>query len=197
MKPILFDLPEMIRTPRLIIRSPLPGDGAELNRAVHDSLKELSPWMPWARTPPSLEDSEESVRRAHARFLLREDLRYPFFDAETGQMLGSSGLHRIVWSLPAFEVGYWVRSGYQGKGYVTEAVNALTRFAFDFFKARRVEIRCNPLNARSAAVATRLGFDFEGKLRNDNFYVTDDYPRDTWVYSRINSDGLPPLDVRW
>ena len=38
--PILVDLPMPIRTPRLLLRNPLPGDGPELNRTI--SLEELA-----------------------------------------------------------------------------------------------------------------------------------------------------------
>jgi hypothetical protein len=47
--PILRDFPESFETERLLIRCPMPGDGAEVYAAVSESLDELRPWMPWAR----------------------------------------------------------------------------------------------------------------------------------------------------
>ena len=41
-----MDLPEVIETERLEIRSPMPGDGPELHAAVKESMDELLPWMP-------------------------------------------------------------------------------------------------------------------------------------------------------
>ena len=43
--PILMDFPESFETERLLIRSPLPGDGRELYAAVRESIEELTPWM--------------------------------------------------------------------------------------------------------------------------------------------------------
>ena len=43
--PILMDFPESFETERLVIRSPLPGDGPEMYRAVSESFGELTPWM--------------------------------------------------------------------------------------------------------------------------------------------------------
>ena len=39
--PILMDFPESFETERLLIRSPLPGDGPELHAAVRESIEEL------------------------------------------------------------------------------------------------------------------------------------------------------------
>jgi hypothetical protein len=77
--PILLDVPESFETERLLIRSPLPGDGPELHAAVTESLERLVPWMPWPKEHKTVEDSEESARRARvaerAGFLLEGELR--------------------------------------------------------------------------------------------------------------------------
>ncbi len=45
--PIMRDFPESFETERLVIRSPMPGDGPELYAAVRESMEDLPPWMPW------------------------------------------------------------------------------------------------------------------------------------------------------
>ena len=62
--PILMDFPESFETERLLIRSPLPGDGQELHTAVRESLGELTPWMAWPKERRTVDDSEASARRA-------------------------------------------------------------------------------------------------------------------------------------
>ena len=128
--------------------------------------------MPWAQSAPSLEESELVCRRAQARFRLREDLALSMFeraaDGSEGRYLGGSGLHRILWDVRRFEIGYWCRSGCAGQGFITEAVRALNRFAFDRLDARRVEVRMDGRNERSRRVAERAGFTFEGVLRGDS-----------------------------
>src|SRR5690554_970438 len=142
MKPILRDFPDSFDTDRLTIRSPRAGDGAELNAALRESWSELQAWMPWAAgEPPTVEESEARMREARARFLQRENLWLLLFLKGTQTLVGSSGLHRINWDVPRFEIGYWVRTFYSGKGYITEAVQGITSFAFDVLRARRVEIR--------------------------------------------------------
>ena len=182
--PILRDFPDAFETERLRIRSPLPGDGPEVYAAVAESLEELKPWMPWAHQELTLEVEEENMRRARAAFLERSDLMLLLFLKGTGTLVGGSGLHRIDWEVPKFEIGYWVRTRFAGRGYITEAVGGITAFAFDRLGARRVEIRCDTLNRRSARVAERAGFRLEGELRNDKV-GPGGKPRHTLVYSMI------------
>jgi len=185
--PILKDFPERFETERLLIRSPMPGDGPGLHAAVRESMDELLPWMPWTKEHGTVDDSEAGARRARVRFLERTELRMHLFLRETGTLIGSSGLHRIDWSVPKFEIGYWCRTPFAGRGYTTEAVRGISAFAFDTLDAKRVEIRCDPLNRPSARVAERAGFRLEGELRSEAV-GTDGTPRNTLVFSMIRAD---------
>jgi RimJ/RimL family protein N-acetyltransferase len=185
MKPILLDCPSQFTTKRLLIRMPLPGDGTVVHNAITASREELKPWLPFAKEDQTVEQVEENIREAHAKFLLREDLRLLVFHRETGEFIASSGLHRIDWNVPKFEIGYWVDTRYAGKGFITEAVEGITRFAFDELNARRVEIRVDSRNIRSRAIPERLGYELEGILRNDNLAVDGFGVRDTCIYSVI------------
>jgi hypothetical protein len=69
-KPILLEIPFPITTERLLLRPPRPGDGAELNAAIVESIDELSRWMPWAKQCPTPDDSEENIRRAYVKWIL-------------------------------------------------------------------------------------------------------------------------------
>ncbi len=188
MKPILLEFPDKIETPRLIIRSPLPGDGAPMRQAALESQPELRQWLPWAVNIPSVEETEARVREGRLKFLAREDLWFMLVHKESGQIIGGSGLHRINWDVPKFEIGYWLHTAYTGQGLITEAVAAITDFAFDTLDAQRVEIRCDALNTRSAAVPRRLGFTHEATLhKEDRHHLTDEL-RDTLIFAKIRQD---------
>ncbi|MBP1968636.1 RimJ/RimL family protein N-acetyltransferase [Virgibacillus natechei] len=182
--PILKDFPHEIRTKRLLIRLPLPGDGEVVYQAIQASKRDLKKWLPFARKDQSLEDVEISVREAHLQFLKREDLRLHVFHQETGDFIGSSGLHRIDWEVPKFEIGYWIDSRQSGKGYMTEAVEGIADFAFRELDANRVEIRCDTKNAKSRAIPEQLGFLFEGIHYNDSVQIDGGELRDTCVYTK-------------
>ena len=193
MNPILLDFPDSFDTERLTIRAPRYGDAPEIVAAVNESLDELRPWMPWAQEPTNVEASEARLRGAMARWITHEDLLLHIYLKGTSTFVIGSGLHRIDWNSGKFEIGYWCRTPYAGQGYVTEAVNGLTAFAFGPLKANRVEIRCDALNARSAAVAKRCGFLLEGILRHDSLAVSGEL-RSTMIFSKLTPNEFNYYD---
>jgi RimJ/RimL family protein N-acetyltransferase len=194
MDPLLIEVPERIETARFVLRCPRRGDGPAVNAAVVSSHAELDPWLPWATTLPTLAESEANCRRQQARFLLREDLVMLVFARDAsgaeGELLGGTGLHRIDWSLRRFEIGYWRKTGCEGRGIACEAVTALARMAFDDLAARRVEIRMDDNNERSWRVAERAGFTLEALLRFDAVTPHGE-PRSTRVYARVRGAEEP------
>ena len=59
-------------------------------------------------------------------------------------------------------IGYWIDRNYANQGYTTEAVEVLTRFAFDALYLHRIEINIRPENEPSIKVAEKAGYVFEG-----------------------------------
>jgi RimJ/RimL family protein N-acetyltransferase len=185
---VLLDMPDAIETERLILRSPMAGDGPAMNEAILDTWDSLHRWMPWARERPTVEETETIARQLHASFITRADLPMVMFLHDRKTVVGSTGLHRMDWSVPRFEIGYWIRRTHEAQGYVSEAVHALARFAFRMLEAERVEIHCSHRNERSQKVATRCGFTLEGRLRNHGREPTGEL-RDMMVYALVSGDA--------
>lgn len=189
-KPILLDFPDSFETERLIIRAPRIGDGQILNEAIVESLPNLQPWMPWAQRLQTPQETEEIIRYRVARWISREELWMMLFRKSDGLFVGRSGLHNIDWNTMRFEIGYWIRSSLEGQGYVTEAVAGITNLAFKTLGAERVEIRCDSLNQRSAAVAQRAGYQLEATIRNNDTSADKTAQRDTMVFSLLLAEFL-------
>jgi ribosomal-protein-serine acetyltransferase len=185
MNPVLMDIPSEFYTERLIIRVPRPGDGKMVYESIQASIIELKQWLPFAREEQTEEKIETNLRNAYAKFLTREDIRLLIFLKENNEFIGSSGLHNPNWTVPKFEIGYWIDIRHSGKGYMTEAISGITDFAFSELNAKRVEIRCDTLNDKSKAIPERLGYTLEGTLRNDDVSIDGTGLRDTFVYSKV------------
>lgn len=185
MKPILLDFPQQLESKRLLIRAPQPGDGVTVRTAVIQSQPELKQWMPWAVNIPTEEEYEVLVREFNVNYLARKDLVMFLFHKESGELVGGSGLHRIDWEVPKVEIGYWARTSMTGNGYITEATEAITHFAFAELGAKRVEIRCDANNHKSAAIPKRLGFTHEATLRSDSRHHLTNELRDTMIFAKI------------
>ncbi len=181
--------PGELRGQRVLLRPLDVEDAAAVWAAVEESRANLEPWLPWVRTLQSIEDERADIARMHERSSLRTDWTVGVFDRVTGRYLGGSGLHRIRWDSRIFEIGYWIRTSEEGKGYITETVRLLTRLAFDRLGAHRVEIYVDPRNARSIRVPERLGYILEGTLRRFRTGVGS-HPEDRHVFALIRDDYL-------
>lgn len=201
MKPILFNLPVPITTPRLLIRPPAIGDGTLLNAAVLESFEMLKIYMPWAKEKPTLDDSEEVIRREAANWILKKkedpELMLLILDKKTNDLIGATGFHAIDWDVPSVETGYWIRNQYAGFGLMTEAINAITQYAFKVLKVKRIAITCDVDNIRSKKIPERLGYCLEGTLKFHRIKPMTNEASDTLVYARYDLSGLSDLQVTW
>jgi RimJ/RimL family protein N-acetyltransferase len=59
--------------------------------------------------------------------------------------------------------------------------------AFELAGVRRIEIRCDPENSRSAAVPAKLGFSHEATLRRQGL-GPDGEPRDTMIWTLLQDE---------
>ena len=166
MNPLLVDLPETIEGEQILIRPWRAGDGAALFTEVAACRDHLRRYLPWVHFHSLADDSEEFVRKASAQWITRENLMVGIWHRETGELLGGSGLHHPKWEVPSFELGYWLAERHEGNGYMTEAVRLLSDFATGHLGAKRLVIRCDVRNQRSANVAIRLGFSLDGIEKN-------------------------------
>ena len=187
--PAALAVPERIEGDRVVLRAYEVADAAAVREAVEESREHLRPWMPFWDEHRTLEQSIEFCAESRAAFTTRKHLFYGMWRREDGRYLGGPGIQGIRWDVPRFEIGYWVRASEEGKGYVTEAVRLLARVAFEVLGANRLEIRCDPRNARSTRVAERAGFPLEGTMRSES-RANDGSLRDTRVYAMLPEDWL-------
>ncbi len=185
--PILIDIPERLEGPRVLLRRIRAEDAPVITESVVESLESLRPWMPWAHGERPDEQTRLYAARAEAGWLLRENLDMLILERETGRHLGNIGVPRLNWPIRSFEIGYWLRTSAEGHGFMREAVQLLTRMAFDVLGANRVEIQTDSRNVRSANVARHLGFKLEGTLRNS---APDGYgqPSDRHIFALTPDD---------
>lgn len=175
--------PSPLLTERLIIRFPEPDDHQVLNAAIHETWEQLHIWMPWAMSRPTLEESLDVCTTMSTKCMEGKDFPLFAFLRETGDFVLAGGTHVIDTSIPSYEIGYWCRKRFEGQGFVTEAVKAMTETLFGHMRANRVYIRCDSRNHRSQAVALRCGYNFEGEHLKDALDNEGGF-RNTRFYSR-------------
>ncbi|MFY9857565.1 GNAT family N-acetyltransferase [Exiguobacterium sp. s70] len=184
-------IPLGLETARLYLRAPLADtDARVVNESIRRSHEELKRWLPFAQDVPTLSETEANLQRAQELYGTGESFRYLIFLRETGTFVGTVSLFGIDWDVPKAEIGYWLDSTHTGRGYMTEAVEAVVRFGCAQFDFKRIEIRCESTNEGSRLIPERLGFQLEGMLRNEDLSADGMRLTDTAVY------GLLPGELR-
>ena len=195
------DFPMPIKTDRLIIRPTQTTDARIINEAILESFDELNFWMEWAVHKPNFEETEKYAREASENWSLKKNdepyLQLVILDKQTNEFIGATSFHHYNWEIPSLETGYWVRKSKSGNGYVTEAINAITQYAFKQLQAKRISLTCDPDNIKSKNIAERLGYTLEGKMKNHRIKPENGQVGDTLIYAKYNSDDLPKIQITW
>jgi ribosomal-protein-serine acetyltransferase len=167
-----------------VLRPLEEADADELHRLIEHNHAELAKWMHWAhdQTP---EQTLAFIQQSRARESDNSGLQRAIV-AER-RIVGMVGLPEIDWANHSAQIGYWLDRAHQGRGVMTSAVAALADHAFGGLNLNRLEIRTDVENAPSRAVAERLGFRYEGTLRQ-SYRVTDERYSDDAVYSLLASE---------
>jgi RimJ/RimL family protein N-acetyltransferase len=181
---LLLNVPEVVETERLTLQATRAGSGEAISQAVTETYEELRRWMPWAKEPQSAGDSEGHCREMQARWHARQELDFCFVRRSDGLLVGKGGLHTIDWSLPKFELGYWVRSSCARQGLGTEATRGLAEMARPSLGAVRLEITSDARNAASRKVAEKAGFELEGIRRKSRRDIAGELA-DSCMYARV------------
>jgi RimJ/RimL family protein N-acetyltransferase len=107
------------------------------------------------------------------------------------QPLGLASYLRIEPRQGVIEIGHvWFGVPLQRTTAASEAIYLLARHVFDNLGYRRLEWKCNALNAASRRAAERFGFTFEGVFRQHQ--VVKGRNRDTAWYA-ITDDQWPAI----
>src|SRR5262249_1517838 len=85
--------------------------------------------------------------------------------------IGAIGFHQVDWKNRTAEVGIVIGDKeWWGRGYGTDAVRALARWAIDELALNRIWLRVFEDNTRGIRAYEKVGFKTEGRLRQDRFH---------------------------
>ena len=170
-----------IETRRLKLDRWTMQDGEALYRyAQNPNVGPNAGWKPHA-------SSRESKRIIKQLFL--NHLVWKIIWKETGQVIGSIGLDkdRRRPGIASRELGYSLDENFWGRGIMTEAGQAILRFAFVELKLDIVSIQTATDNQRSQRVIKKLGFTPEG-MERQSYRIYDGQVIDEYVFSMLKRE---------
>lgn len=163
--------PIILHGENIELRPPRFADRAQWNQVRSENKEWLSPWeASLPQTPIGAPASEFLTKNpsfyAMVRVLHREaraGRSYSFMMWQGKNLIGQITMGGVIYgALRGAHIGYWIDKNYAGRGLTTDAVNTVTRFAFEGLGLHRIEINIRPENAASIRVAEKAGYHFEG-----------------------------------
>jgi ribosomal-protein-serine acetyltransferase len=130
---------------------------------VEKERAHLAPWLPWATAITDAGRARELLQR-YADLQARDAGRL-LGVWQDGELIGGTLFRVFDTRTGVCELGVWLAAGAQGRGLVTGAARHMIDWAFRARGMARVEWLADVSNARSQAVAERLGMTHEGVLR--------------------------------
>lgn len=189
MQKMHLEIPKRIEAVRIYLRSYEAGDGpwfyamSKRNRAHLARYEAENVVM----TLESETDSEVVVRGLADEWLARNCFFMGAFTKGTNEFVAQIFVGPVSWELPEFEIGFFVDKDHEGRGYVSEAVEAAMGFIFGNLKAKRIRLECDDTNERSWRVAERCGMVREGHIR-ENKQGSDGRPSGTLIYGLLKRE---------
>lgn len=149
----------------ILIRPYRLDDADAVHKAALESIADLAPWMPWAHSEYSIEESRAWLELQVPAFSRGTTFEFAIV-TETDELLGGCGLNQFDRMNRRANLGYWVRSGAARRGVATTAVRTLRDWGFANTDLERIEIVMAVGNIASRRVAEKAGAVHEGILRS-------------------------------
>jgi RimJ/RimL family protein N-acetyltransferase len=175
---------------RLLLRPFAPEDVPAVYQACQDP--EIQRWT--SIPSPYLGEHAERfiLEMAPSSWADGSGATFGTFERASGRLVGSIALMGITAEDSRdgrlAEIGFWTAKEMRGRGYTTEAVILLCRWAFTDLHVDRVEWYAEVGNMASRRVAEKAGFILEGTLRSR--LVHEGRRRDAWLAALLPDDPL-------
>ena len=181
-KPKKFKV-EVLHTERLLLRPITMKDARDIFAYASDP--EVTKYVRFV-THKSIKDTHAFIRRVQSSYRKGITPVWGIQLKETGRMIGATGF--LQWPNPdqRAELGYVINRNFWGNGYVTEAAKAVCDFAFKKMNVNRIEAQAFVEQKASQRVLEKVGFKFEGILRQREF-IKGSFVNET-MYSLLVSD---------
>lgn len=159
--------PLRIDGPAVFLRPPQAEEWSSWAELRAVSRDYLTPWEPvWPADALTETSYLRRVRRLASEWKNDEGYTFHVFEREKGRLVGGIGMTQMRRGVAqTATIGYWIGEPYERRGYTTEAVRLIVRFAFERLQLHRIEAACLPENIASRRVLEKAGFVREGYAR--------------------------------
>lgn len=151
-----------LKSDKVSLRELQKSDSKRIALLANDqSISEMTMDIPY---PYTLKDAEKFLEHCIAEYDRKNEYIFGIIERSSGMLTGCIGMSNVKIHKHG-EMGYWMGRAYWGKGYTTEAVSLMVKFAFEDLKLNKVFAHFMPKNPASGKVLEKNGMVKEGVLR--------------------------------
>jgi len=172
-----------LETDRLILRRIMPEDEADIFAIF--SNPEVTRFYD-LDTFTDRTQARDLIERHQTQFEKDAGVRWGITRKGSPRLIGTGGVGWQRWNFSAI-LGYELAREFWNQGIMTEAIRAMTGYAFTVVGMNRIQATIEMENAASARVLQKAGFQEEGVLREWGFWKGGF--RDVRCFSLLRKDG--------
>lgn len=174
---------------RVYLRPMRGKDWRQWARLRRDSRDFLTPWEPlWPADALTRGAYRHRLKMANAEARVGLGYTLHIFLREDQRLIGAITLAQIRRGVAQMgTLGYWVGEPYAARGYMSEALDLVARFAFADLGLHRLEAACLPSNEPSQRLLRRLSFREEGLARR--YLRINGQWQDHLLFARLADDA--------
>ena len=176
-----------LKTKRLILNHPTEND-------LEDLIQHLNSDKVFSENTLNI---PFPYQKPHAEFFLNElvnkgfeektNFTFAIREKENPQLIGAIGIH-LDKNHQKAEIGYWLGKEFWNKGYISESLLEILKFAFQELKLNKIYATHFPHNPASGRIMQKCGMNLEAVLKQE--YFKNGNSIDVFRYSILKEDFI-------
>ena len=164
-------------------------DALNLNKLLVSNTERFKRYLPKTLSENrTLESTKSYIFKREE--IMKSKLEYTFTikDKTTKNIAGLIILKAIDWNRKKGEFAYCIGKPFEGKGWMSKAIQATSKFAFQELKLEKLQIISHKSNIASIKVAEKNNFVWQKTLKHE-FTPTGQQPLDMELYELTTNES--------
>src|SRR6266567_7226706 len=179
-----------LTTSRLLLRQVQPNDAEALFATFSD--EEVMEF--YGNSPHrSLGTTQKWIREVQVRYARRESIRWGITLHDEDRVIGSCSFHHFDPGFHRAETGYELNRAFWRQGIMFEEMSAVLTYGFAELGLHRVEAIIDIANEGSKGLLLKLGFTYEGNLRQRYYFF--DHFGDEHYFGLLRNEWHRPVSI--
>ncbi|MBI5202590.1 MAG: GNAT family N-acetyltransferase [Elusimicrobia bacterium] len=179
---------------RLKLRPLVDGDAPALFEAIAASKLSLRRRFRWVEAVHAESDAAAFIRSSAEAAERGATFVFGAFETKNDKLVGIVAFDPVMSHAQRAQLALWIRTGEEDKGYAVEAGRLAVDYGFRKLALHRLSARIDPTNRAARKVLQKIGFHYEGCLRQDKRLNSRWIDQECW--GQLKSEWKPQPAAR-